>query len=218
MRATEAKPSTALARMSVPYPQVADFLWIAVLAKLTNRRWLGALTPMKKVILLRHAKSSWDDPSLDDHDRPLNGRGQKSAPVIAAWLANRRHLPDRVLCSSSTRTRETVDRMKPELPGLPDPEIDPELYHASPSAMRERLAQLPAECDTVMVVGHQPGLGALARKLSDGQERRRCRRAYEHFPTAAAAVLEVDVEDWAELDFAKARFVDFAKPRELQDA
>lgn len=173
---------------------------------------------MKKVILLRHAKSSWDDPALDDHDRPLNGRGQRSAPVIAAWLAGRKHLPDTVLCSSSKRTRQTVDRMKAEMPEMPDPEVDPGLYHASPCQMRERLAQLPNDCDTVMVVGHQPGLGSLARKLSDGQERPRCRRAFEHFPTAAAAVLEVDVEDWSKLDFAKARFVDFAKPRELMDA
>lgn len=173
---------------------------------------------MKKVILLRHAKSSWDDPSLDDHDRPLNGRGKASAPVIGAWLANRKHVPDRVLCSSSERTKQTVRRMRDTLPGLPDPEVDPELYHASPSTMRDRLAQLPEDCDTVMLVGHQPGLGSLVRKLSDGQERRRCRRAYEHFPTAAAAVLEFDVEDWADLDYQQARFVDFAKPRELMDA
>ncbi|MEM9138423.1 MAG: histidine phosphatase family protein, partial [Pseudomonadota bacterium] len=140
---------------------------------------------MKKVILLRHAKSSWDDPSLDDHDRPLNGRGQRAAPVIAAWLADRAHLPDTVLCSSSARTLQTLDGMKPELPNLPEPQVDPGLYHASPCEMRERLAKLPKDCNTVMVVGHQPGLGSLARKLSDGRERRRCRRADEHFPTAA---------------------------------
>ena len=173
---------------------------------------------MKKVILLRHAKSSWDDPLLDDHDRPLNKRGKAAAPVIGAWLAYRKHLPDAVLCSSSARTLETVKGLREAMPSLPKAQIDPGLYHASPCEIRDRLAQLPKNVTCVMVVGHQPGLSALARKLSDGQENRRCRRAYEHFPTAAAAVLEIDTAHWSDLDFATARFVDFAKPRELMDA
>lgn len=173
---------------------------------------------MKKVILLRHAKSSWDDPATDDHDRPLNKRGKAAVPLIGGWLAHRQHLPDTVLCSSSTRTRETVSRMRSALPRLPEPVIEHELYHASPCAMRDRLARLPPDCETVMLVGHNPGLGSLVRKMSDGREKRRCRRAFEHFPTAAAAVLELDLDDWSKLDFARARFVDFAMPRELMDA
>lgn len=173
---------------------------------------------MKKVILLRHAKSSWDDPSLDDHDRPLNRRGKQAAPIIGEWLSHREHMPDVVLCSSSERTRETVSGMRKSVPSLPDPVVERELYHASPCDMRSRLSQLPSNVETVMLVGHQPGLGSLVRKLANGQENRRCKRAYEHFPTGAAAVLEIDVEDWADIDYAKARFVDFAKPRELMDA
>jgi phosphohistidine phosphatase len=173
---------------------------------------------MKKVILLRHAKSSWDAPTLDDHDRPLNKRGKAAAPVIGEWLAHRKHVPDLVLCSSSERTQETVSGMKSVVPALPEPLVERELYHASPCDMRSRLSQLPSDVDTVLLVGHQPGLGSLVRKLSNGTENRRCKRAFEHFPTGAAAVLEIDVEDWAELDYAKARFVDFAKPRELMDA
>ncbi|MEO1492197.1 MAG: histidine phosphatase family protein [Pseudomonadota bacterium] len=173
---------------------------------------------MKKVILLRHAKSSWDNPDLDDHDRPLNKRGKAAAPVIGAWLAAKKYRPDVVLCSSSERTTQTISGLKNALPDLPEPVVERELYHASPAAMRQRLAELPADCDTVLLVGHQPGLGAFTRKLADGREGRRCKRAYEHFPTAAAAVLELDVEDWGELDYASARFVDFAKPRELMDA
>ena len=172
---------------------------------------------MKKVILLRHAKSSWSDPRVDDHDRPLNKRGKASAPVIAQWLAHRRHLPDTVLCSSAKRTRQTVKRMKTILPDLPDPKIEETLYHAPPDDMRNRLNSLPKDCDTVMVVGHQPGLGALARKLAEENVRRRCARAFEHFPTGAAAVLEFDIDEWAELDYHKAKFVDFAVPRELTD-
>jgi phosphohistidine phosphatase len=173
---------------------------------------------MKKVILLRHAKSSWDDPGVEDHDRPLSKRGRASAPLIARWLSQRRHVPDMVLCSSSARTRETVDRMRKAIPKLPEPVVERELYHASPCTMRDRLARLPRECDTIMLVGHNPGLGSLVRKMSNGRENRRCRRAYEHFPTGAAAVLELDVEDWSKVDFNQARFVDFAVPRELMDA
>lgn len=173
---------------------------------------------MKKVILLRHAKSSWNDPTLDDHDRPLNSRGRVAAPVIGAWLEYRRHRPDTILCSSSVRTRETVAAIRAQTRHLPEPLIERALYHASPCDMRDRLAELSSRAETVMIVGHQPGLSALARKLADGQENRRCRRAYEHFPTAAAAVLELDIEHWSDLEFGQARFVDFAKPRELMDA
>ena len=173
---------------------------------------------MKKLILLRHAKSGWDDRSVDDHDRPLNKRGKAAAPLIGRWLAERRHLPDTVLCSSSTRTQETVRRMREALPDLPQPVVERELYHASPSTMRDRLARLPQDCGTVMLVGHNPGLASLVRKMSDGREKRRCRRAYERFPTGAAAVLELDLDDWSEIGFASARFVDFAAPRELMEA
>lgn len=172
---------------------------------------------MKKVILLRHAKSSWSNPDLEDHDRPLNKRGKASAPVIAQWLADQSHLPDTVLCSSSKRTRQTVRRMKEILLDLPELRIEPQLYHATPDMMRDRLANLPESCDTVLVVGHQPGLGAFARKLADANPRPRCSRAFEHFPTAAAAVLEVDIEDWSDLHYHGARFVDFAVPRELSN-
>lgn len=173
---------------------------------------------MKKIILLRHAKSSWDDPSLDDHDRPLNNRGRSAAPVIANWLAHRKHGVDLILCSSAVRTRETVARMRNAVPDLPEPLIEHGLYHASPEMLRERLRALPSDCGAVMLVGHQPGLSSLARQLADGTENRRCRRAYEHFPTAAAAVLELDIGAWTDLSYGAARFVDFAKPRELMEA
>ncbi|MEM7669017.1 MAG: histidine phosphatase family protein [Pseudomonadota bacterium] len=172
---------------------------------------------MKKVILLRHAKSSWSDPDLADHDRPLNRRGMVSAPVIAQWLAHHEHLPDTVICSSSKRTRQTVKRMREVLPDLPTPRIETDLYHATPEIMLRRMADLPKSCKSVMLVGHQPGLGTLTRKLSDANPRRRCARAFEHFPTAAAAVLEADIEDWSDLGYHEAAFIDFGVPRELKD-
>ncbi|MEM0991127.1 MAG: histidine phosphatase family protein [Pseudomonadota bacterium] len=173
---------------------------------------------MNKLILLRHAKSSWADPGLDDHDRPLNGRGRSAAPVIADWLAHRGHKPDVILSSSSARTRETVARMREKVASLPEPLVERILYHATPGEMLDRLNALPDRVNCALLVGHQPGLGSLVRKLADGHENRRCRRAFEHFPTAAAAVLEVPFASWQMLEFNSARFVDFAKPRELMDA
>lgn len=186
--------------------------------KIDESREAITISVMKKIVLLRHAKSSWKDVTLDDHDRPLNARGRSAAPAIGEWLRYRKHLPDTILCSSSARTRETVKGVAGAVPALPVPEYDPGLYHASPADMLHRLQALGPGTGTVMLVGHQPGLGSLVRLLSNGTESRRCARAFEHFPTAAAAVLEVDVEDWADLAYGTARFVDFAKPRELMDA
>lgn len=173
---------------------------------------------MKKLILLRHAKSSWENPDIEDHDRPLNGRGTAACPVMADWLRTHRYVPDIVLCSSSKRTRQTVKGLRRVIDDLPKACIDPRLYHASPTTMRQYIAELPDRAQTVMLVGHQPGLSAFTRMLADGEEQRRCRRAYEHFPTAAAAVLQLDIDHWSDLEYAQARFIDFAVPRELMAA
>lgn len=171
---------------------------------------------MKKLILLRHAKSSWDDPDAADHERVLNARGRAAAPVIAAWLAERGHLPDTVLCSSAARTRETVQRMAKKVPALPAPVIEPSFYHASPGVLLDRLRLLPDDCAAAMIVGHQPGLGAMARRLSTGTVPPQCAQAFQHFPTAAAAVFEIAISGWTDLAFNTAAFVEFAKPRDLE--
>ena len=173
---------------------------------------------MKKLILLRHAKSSWDDPALDDHDRPLNQRGRRAAPIIGAWLAANDHVPELILCSSSLRTRQTVCRLRKSIADLPAPVIEPDLYHATPTRMLDCLKSQPVSIQTVMVVGHQPGIGSLAHKLSDGTETESCRRAFQHFPTAAAAVFCFKGQKWSDLRYESAQFVDYAVPRELKDA
>ncbi len=172
---------------------------------------------MKKLILLRHAKSSWDDPGLDDHDRTLNKRGKAASPVIGEWLTHRNHLPDAILCSTAVRARETLRRLA--LPESASRAVTflPALYHASPETMLEVLRAVETDVDTVLLVGHQPGLGAMTRLMSD-HATARCKRAFEHFPTAAAAVLEADVPRWKDIGYGEANFIDFAKPRELMDA
>jgi len=173
---------------------------------------------MKKLILLRHAKSSWENPTLEDHERPLNPRGRRAAPVIARWLDARAHLPDAVLCSPSVRTRETWERMAEAVPALPRPQIVEGLYHAAPADLLAIAAEAPDGAGTVMLIGHQPGLGGFARRLSKAAPRPRCAQAFTHFPTAAAAVLLLDIAAWADIAFGLAEFTDFARPRELMES
>lgn len=170
---------------------------------------------MRRLLLLRHAKSSWDEPDVDDHDRPLNARGRLAAPLMGAWLGERGDAPDHVLASSSRRTLETWERARVALPGAPDAEIRPRLYHADPATMLEEARSAPDEARTLLLIGHQPGVGAFARALSNGEAPAHCARAYTRFPTAACAVFDVEAARWAELAFGTARFVAFAVPREI---
>lgn len=170
---------------------------------------------MKTVILMRHGKSSWKDKSLDDHDRPLNNRGRKAVPLMARWLAERDLQPEVVLCSSSRRTRETLDGMQAATPALPAPHISGRLYEAGPTALLEELKALPDSCGVVLVIGHQPGLGELLRLLAARVRTPELNRAFEKFPTAAVAILRAKLGGWAELGPEKAELVSFAAPREL---
>ncbi len=172
---------------------------------------------MKTLILMRHAKSGWADPGMDDHDRSLNKRGRSAAPVMAHWLAARGLRPGRVLCSPSRRTRETAALMRDAAPWLPEPELPAALYHAGPGTLLEHLRRLAKDCDSALVIAHEPGLGALLRMLGGRTAAPECRRAYGHFPTAAMAVLEADIGDWRDLGADRVEFVAFAVPRELME-
>lgn len=169
------------------------------------------MTQMRRVILLRHAKSSWADPDQEDHDRPLNRRGRLAAPLIGAWLREMGAVPDLVLCSSAARAIETWERS-----GLEGAlKVAPKLYHADPATMLEALRAAPDDARRVMLVGHEPGIGNFARKLSGPDAPSGCRRAFEKFPTAAAAILDLDLAHWADAGWSGARFTAFGMPREL---
>src|SRR5262245_58948257 len=116
---------------------------------------------MQRLYLLRHAKSSWKDPDLADHDRPLARRGRRASGAIAAYLRERDIEPELVLCSSARRTRETLERLEPVL-GSPAVRIEPELYAAGASALLERLRRVPDAVGSVMLIGHNPGMEDLA--------------------------------------------------------
>ena len=117
---------------------------------------------MKTIYLLRHAKSSWDDSSLPDHDRPLNGRGRSAAPRVGAHMRAEGYLPDLVLCSTATRTRLTLEGVLSELEVEPAIEFEEELYLAAPSEMLDLVRSVPDTVESVLLVGHNPGTGMLA--------------------------------------------------------
>lgn len=161
---------------------------------------------MKRLILMRHAKSSWDNPALDDHARPLNGRGRVSARVLGDWLRARGYIPDQALSSDATRTRETFARLK-----IPcDTEFLGALYHAGPEEMLHVLRQ--AGGDTVLMIGHNPGIGWFAQTLvAEPPPHPR----FFDYPTCATLVADFDVESWDEIGTGTGKPVDFIVPREL---
>ena len=170
---------------------------------------------MRRVILFRHAKSSWADPDMEDHDRPLNERGRMAAALMGAWLAEKGLRPDLALLSSSARTQETWARARVAFEAPPPADVDPKLYHADPATMLARVQAAPETATTLLLVGHQPGIGSFCRRLAAADAPAHCRRAFEKFPTAAVAVLDFDADAWPEIGFGLGRFHIFAAPRDL---
>lgn len=164
------------------------------------------MSASKTLLLLRHAKSSWDDPALADHDRPLAPRGRKAAKLIGAYLRDRRTSVSLVLCSSAARTRETLELVRPG----GEIAIEPGLYGASADELLARLRRVPEEVESVMLIGHNPAVHELAIRLaSDSGELREGK-----FPTGALATFAVP-GSWEELDRGKTELLAFVKAREL---
>lgn len=164
------------------------------------------MTEPKRLFLLRHAKSSWDDPWLSDYDRPLAPRGRKAAKRIGAFLRREQIRVALVLCSSARRAQETLDLVAP--PG--EIRIERELYGARADELLERLRRVSNEVDAVMVIGHEPAIRDLAVGLIGvGSE-----LAERKFPTAALATLTFR-GSWSTLEPAHAELAAFITPREL---
>jgi phosphohistidine phosphatase len=162
------------------------------------------------LILTRHAKSSWDDPTQSDHDRPLNSRGIGAAKDIGQWLASRGYEPGEVLCSDAVRTRETWEGIAPLLASAPEVHLKPALYHAGPDVMLAVLKH--AREPVVLMIGHNPGIAEFAHRLV---ARAPANPEFGKYPTAATLVAEFGAESWADVTFGSGAVKDFIVPREI---
>jgi phosphohistidine phosphatase len=171
---------------------------------------------MRRLLLMRHAKSSWDQPELDDLDRPLAPRGRKAAPLMAQYINNSTWQPDLVLCSPAVRVRETWQLMAPVLGRTVDSKTLRTIYPGAPGRLLEVLRRATDEIETLMLIGHNPGLGRLAAGLCGTGPKKQLERLRSNFPTAALAVIDFDVEHWDQVAPGAGRLRAFVRPKDLQ--
>jgi len=160
---------------------------------------------MKTLLLVRHGKSAWDEPGLDDHERPLAARGLRDAPEMGRRLAERGLQPDVILSSTAVRARTTAELMADALGFRADRVItDERLYAASADEVLRVIGELDGDLSSAMVVGHNPETASLAHRLSD---------EIHEMPTCAVAELTFDVDAWYELEDAAPVSVRVDTPR-----
>jgi phosphohistidine phosphatase len=170
---------------------------------------------MKQLLLLRHAKSSWDNPVLADYDRPLASRGRKAARRIGRELAVRGWLPQRALVSPAARTRETWEVASAECPCVPEVSFRKVLYGASAGQLLAEAQRTPERIGMLLMLGHNPGLEDLVRGLTgENSEPEALELLLAKFPTAALARLEFDGR-WEELRLGAARLTNCLRPKDL---
>lgn len=162
---------------------------------------------MKTLLLMRHAKSSWKDDSLDDHDRPLNKRGKRDAPRMGTALRELQLIPDFIICSSARRARKTAECVAFAADFRGETRITAELYMASPDKILQILSQTPDSFSCILLICHNPSLEELFERIT-GQSRA--------FSTAAVAQVRFEIDSWSQVtESPKATFLEFWQPRSL---
>lgn len=169
-----------------------------------------------RLSLLRHAKSSWDDPSLDDHDRPLNARGRKAAALMGKFIAAEGLVPDRICSSTSLRTRQTLAILTPEWPTQVETQFERALYLAEPATLLAEVKRTPKDTGHLMLVGHNPGMEQFAAALMASGPSHAVAAMTRKYPTAGLAIFALATESWAKVEFGTARLQRFVTPRALE--
>jgi phosphohistidine phosphatase len=170
---------------------------------------------MRRLMLLRHAKSDWSVGGQRDHERALAARGRAAAPLIGAYMAHHGLKPDKVLVSTARRARETWDLVAPAFGQKLDVSVDERLYEANPKALLTPLRAVDAGAHSLLIVGHNPGLQELASLLMASGDVDARQRLLEKFPTAALAVIDFQIDAWSELTPHSGRLDRFVTPRAL---
>jgi phosphohistidine phosphatase len=174
----------------------------------------------RQILLLRHAKSSWDDYDLSDHDRPLSARGLRCGELLRDFFRHEHIRPDLVLVSSARRALETLEAL--ELPPPAPVETLRPLYHAPPQAILEILRAAPDAARVLLLIGHNPGLQEFAMQLCAARADPRFLRMADGFPTGAFAAFEIDdsgiADSWTQLAMGRGRLTRFITPKQLERA
>ncbi len=172
---------------------------------------------MKILSLLRHAKSSWDIPSIKDFDRPLNDRGRQSAMTMGAFMKASNLIPDIIFCSTSKRTRETLDLLSEPFEKSPEVVFDDKLYHGEPKQLLDAARSAPDSIHHALVIAHNPGMHELSLTLAARPQSSMdmVRLLASKFPTAALAVFDLNIEHWKQAgpEYSSLRL--FQRPRDL---
>ena len=165
----------------------------------------------KRLILIRHAKSSWDAP-FDDHARTLNDRGRSAAKAVGGWLKTNGYLPDTIYTSDAARTVETTNRLTAALGTSPDVTSLTEMYHSTPATLLNVLQR--AQGDTVALVAHNPGVAFFAEDIVMTRPNH---DRFDDYPTCATLVCDFDIKKWADAVPRSAHCIDFIVPKDLAD-
>lgn len=159
---------------------------------------------MKKIYILRHAKSSWDNPVLADFDRPLNERGSRTADFMGALIHKSDFQPELILSSPATRAKETANIIKKAAGLQSEIKFEENIYEASPQTLLKIISDLNENLQSVMLVGHNPGLEGLIKILTGESH---------SMPTAGLAVIDLDVGRWKETDLDRGKLLDLIRPK-----
>ena len=172
----------------------------------------------RHLLLLRHAKSSWSDPAVEDIARPLAPRGERAAAAMGRMMAARDLLPDRVLCSPAIRARQTLDLVTRDWPRPVETEIVPGLYDfGDGEALLAAIRQDGGDARRLLLIGHNPSMEALAHRLVTRGDRTLRARMSEKFPTCALAEIVLECISWSDLAESAGTLTRFIRPRDLED-
>jgi len=171
---------------------------------------------VKTVLLLRHAKSAWDAAGPADHERPLNRRGERAAEAMADHIAKKSPRPDLILCSTATRSRQTLAPLVHRLTAPAPPILlEKGLYLASEGVLLARLQDVPNQAGTVLLIGHNDGIWQTAEVLAGRGRAGLLAALHDKFPTGALATLRAPIERWPDLSVGSAELAAYVRPRDL---
>jgi phosphohistidine phosphatase len=160
---------------------------------------------MKRLFVLRHAKSSWDHPDLTDFERPLNKRGKKTAPFMGTLMSGKELVPDFALCSPAERARQTLSLVQESASFVFEIEYDRRIYGASSNSLIHIVSELDNEIHAPIIIGHNPGFEGIVQILVG---------KYERMPTAALAVIDLNIDEWNDIAGESGTLIELLRPKD----